>query len=168
MASVLSQRNMVEINLPLVYGPKYRSSLKADADSVNLFSWSPHYYEMGMKLSSLLEEPGLPISLREAFTCRLHQVMDLSLNSSHEDTTKYTSKFDELERVLFLAGYQSVIEFQNWHSRKSRFLNSFSLAKGFEPTHVDNLEKENSARGEIQANHYDASSNSASKKPKTK
>eukprot|EP01135_Chromosphaera_perkinsii_P007619 Nk52_evm75s914 gene=Nk52_evmTU75s914 len=128
LASILRKRNMVDMDTPNIFGPKYRASLKADASTVDLHSWCPHYYDVGMKIANLMGEPNLGPDLKQAFLDRFHLIMDLSLNSAHEDTSAFTSKLDELERQLFMSGFRAVIEYHKWHSRKIGKLSASAAA----------------------------------------
>ncbi len=54
LASGLRSANYVEVRLPKTFSLRLRESLKADASSVRLRDKSPHFYEVGLRMSDLV------------------------------------------------------------------------------------------------------------------
>ena len=71
---------------------------------VNLREKTPYYYEFGIQVASLLDDETLIPELRRSMTLRYRLVLDRSLNSRNEDTTKFTQKLTNSEQFLFKAG----------------------------------------------------------------
>lgn len=67
MATVLTTKNMTEIELPKHYGGRIREELMAGATAVNLREYSYYYFEFGLKLSKLTRDSDLRTTLKLAF-----------------------------------------------------------------------------------------------------
>ena len=68
LASTLSDKNMIEIELPKHYGSRIREDIMAGATAVPLREYSFYYFEVGWKLSRLMRDADLRKTLRTAFT----------------------------------------------------------------------------------------------------
>jgi GINS complex subunit 3 len=53
LAQYLARREHVQIDLPNVFGTRFKATLLADATVVNLAERCPFYYELGIKFADL-------------------------------------------------------------------------------------------------------------------
>jgi GINS complex subunit 3 len=68
LAHTLTDKNMVEIELPRHYGSRIREDIMAGASAVPLREYSFYYFEVGWKLSKFTRDNDLKRNLRTAFT----------------------------------------------------------------------------------------------------
>lgn len=68
LATTLTEKNMVDIELPKHYGSRIREDIMAGASAVPLREYSFYYFEVGWKISRLLRDTDLRKTLRIAFT----------------------------------------------------------------------------------------------------
>lgn len=68
LSQILTEKNMIEIELPKHYGSRIREDIMAGAIVVPLREYSFYYFEVGWKLSKLTRDNDLRKTLRIAFT----------------------------------------------------------------------------------------------------
>lgn len=126
MGGHLARKNYVLLNLPQHYGATMRSRLSADAASVPVRDRSAHYFEVGMRLCSLITDLEVIPEVKEALRSGLGQrVVDLvsRAQSAHgKDLTLQCRQLTDEERDLFNLTRATCLEFDNWRSRKRPYL----------------------------------------------
>lgn len=77
LATRLKDSNFVDVRLPKTFSVKLRESLKADAAGVKLRDKSPHFYEVGLRMSELVQTEDtqtLPADIQATLAIRVRLV----------------------------------------------------------------------------------------------
>jgi len=134
MVQPLSKRNWVDFAFPKVYGRHFREVLTADSSPqvVSLHDKIPFFEEAGCRMAidvlelhqqeqqppeQAMEAKEVCDTLKKAIVNRSQQLLDLSENSSGEDTSRLLKGLTEREKQLFAIGQQSSRQFQLWKVR---------------------------------------------------
>ena len=67
------------------------------------------------------------VLLSQTFQSRLRKIMDLSLNSSEDDSNTLKERLDQTEKLLFECGQKSTKEFSEWESRAVEKMSSSNM-----------------------------------------
>lgn len=67
LATYLAECKIVDVELPKHYGSKMRDAILAGAAPINLKDFSHYYFDVGLKLSKLLNDIDLQRTMRTAF-----------------------------------------------------------------------------------------------------
>ena len=108
-------RQMANIEIPKFYGESYRNTLEADPSIISLKDRSNYFFEVGGKLSSLLEGSNLIELLLKVFIAR---VIHLFNEISHNIDPKIIKKLTELEIEIYEKGMKTHRELRDWQERK--------------------------------------------------
>ncbi len=61
---------------------------------------------------------------------RFRDILNYSLNSRGEDTTRFTRRLTEIEKKLFMAGSASAKDYHAWKSRRTEAIRASSILTG--------------------------------------
>lgn len=115
LGSLMAMREMVNIEVPKFYGESYRNTLEADPRIISLKERSNYFFEVGGKLSSLLEGANLIELLLKVFISRvLHLFNEITNNSD----PKIVKKLTEIELEIYERGMKTFRELHDWQERK--------------------------------------------------
>ncbi|CAE7660410.1 gins3, partial [Symbiodinium sp. CCMP2456] len=78
VARMLALRNVVELELPVIFAEEMQESLRADPLVCRLGEKSPYYFEAGMKIAGQLKLAQLEEALVEAFRRRWCEIVRLT------------------------------------------------------------------------------------------
>jgi GINS complex subunit 3 len=119
--------------LPRSYKEIYREILLADANVVDLHKLGPHFYEFGLYLMNHSAEEGDLIGevLCETFKTRFRNILDAAQNCRDEEKLKETDKMDELERDLFMQGFNTRFDIVGWMNRSFKRINTSNIVSSF-------------------------------------
>ena len=132
LAEPLAKRRHVDLQLPKFYSAAYRNALRASANvapvegmdliDLNLRQQSDFYFDVGVQLSTLLEdEADLGGMMLSGFAHRFHHVLDASLNVTGKvDSSAIKEKLTLRERQLFDAGRDAASQYSSWKAEKTR------------------------------------------------
>jgi GINS complex subunit 3 len=98
LAQMLSEKNMIEIELPKHYGSRIREDIMAGATAVPLREYSYYYFEVGWKLSRLMRDADLRKTLRIAFTGERYKALLARAMAKYDSFSSSTSL------ILFIVG----------------------------------------------------------------
>lgn len=101
LTSVLTSRNMVKLELPRVFGPRFQVSFLADPSIVNLKDRCPYFYELGLKLQMLSQDVDLGQTLQKALAWRFKDIVIRSQTHQSSDYTAFSARLANLEARLF-------------------------------------------------------------------
>jgi hypothetical protein len=106
LAEALKPNNYIDLKLPRMFGLSVRQSLKADAKSVKLREKSPFFYELGLKMSELVDgevTKDLPKDILHALAQRIEDVLERAPRGLGKDTNAYKNGLAVLEAELYLS-----------------------------------------------------------------
>lgn len=87
------------LDLPACLSGQVINALKADARSVHLRPWAPHFYDLGSRILDLFEDEELMAVLGETLKVRAKEIADQALNyNSVGEVSEFTANLDERER----------------------------------------------------------------------
>jgi len=134
MIQPLNKRNWVEFQFPKIYGKYFREVLRANATPqvVTLHDKSPYFEDFGLRMSmdlvehlereggeALEEAKQAYLTIQSAMVIRSHSLLNLSENSSNEDTSRLLKGLTEHEKRVFAVGQQSSEAFKAWKERNT-------------------------------------------------
>ncbi|CAH8497081.1 unnamed protein product [Dicrocoelium dendriticum] len=125
------RRQLVSVDLPLIYRDAFTEVFDADPCVVDLRKKAPFYYLLLIQLSQLsaARASRLAVTGTRVFQARLRSVMDAALNAGRQDTLFSTSKFEHLEMALFRLGQSERLQLERWIQRKHYKLESTPVPK---------------------------------------
>jgi GINS complex subunit 3 len=142
MIQPLNKRNWVEFQFPKIYGKHFREVLRANSDPqvVSLHDKAPYFEDFGLRMASdvcehnqegeqAAESREAYITIQNAMVNRSQHLLDLSENSSHEDTSKLVKGLTERERELFSIGQASSQSFRAWKERNTATIKKAQVGK---------------------------------------
>ena len=106
LAEALKPNNYIDLKLPRMFGLSVRQSLKADAKSVKLREKSPFFYELGLRMSELVDgevTKDLPKDILHALAQRIEDVLERAPRGLGKDTNVYKNGLAVLEADLYLS-----------------------------------------------------------------
>ena len=118
LLTALAARNMVAVESPSFYGPKFRSELLADPSVLDIRSRCPFFYNLGVAATAIFADDELLPSLMKCLVARYRKILDTSQNSHNEDTSKFTRNLTHLELELYRAGYRGAEQYFRWKNRQ--------------------------------------------------
>eukprot|EP01116_Phalansterium_solitarium_P009927 TRINITY_DN24282_c0_g1_i1.p1 TRINITY_DN24282_c0_g1~~TRINITY_DN24282_c0_g1_i1.p1 ORF type:complete len:199 (-),score=40.25 TRINITY_DN24282_c0_g1_i1:150-746(-) len=119
LARVLCEKTFAKAQLPLVFSQKNLGNLKAEPMSVSLGS-SPFFYDIGQQIALLAnDDTRLSLALLHSFDVRMQAVIDQCFNLRNADLTDFSRKLANVEKRMFLAGYNSITEFERWKNHQT-------------------------------------------------
>lgn len=106
----MALRDLAKIEVPKFFGESYRNTLEADPKIISLKERSNYFFEIGGKLSSILEGTNLIGLLLNVFIARVfHLFNEITQNSD----PKIIKKLTELELEIYERGMKTVRELQD-------------------------------------------------------
>ena len=111
----MALREMANIEVPKFFGESYRNTLEADPKIISLKERSSYFFEIGSKLSSLLDGANLIPLLLKVFIAR---VIHLFNEITHSSDQKILKKLTELELEIYEKGMKTVREHFDWRERQ--------------------------------------------------
>jgi len=126
LAAAWRVEEIAEVQYPQFHGLTMRNNLQAGASVVS-FQKCPYFYQIGLLLAEIMNETDgsardLPNCLANAYKSRFQSILDKSRNWQDADYTKFTNSLDRQEQTLFLSGYLSQLDFDNWKKLLSSIL----------------------------------------------
>ncbi len=115
LAESLAERRVVSVAVPKCYTGNMRSSLRADASSVDLHTACPRYFTLGVQVARLLRAPSLIPMLVTARAQRAWRIVDEGAN----DMLYMLYRLDNSERALFYNARAAAIARELWIERRS-------------------------------------------------
>lgn len=98
--------NFVEVLLPArTFSTRLREQLLADAMSVRLRERSPHFYELGLRVSDLVDTDDtreLPTIIQAALAQRVERILEAAPRLLGKDSSAFQAGLTDLEAQLFL------------------------------------------------------------------
>lgn len=124
----MAKESIVNVDIPKTYREGYREILAADACTVILNKWNPHYYEVGMYLKKFNNRDCemMMDSLLLTFRARFRLVMDRAQNPVSDPTLN--NLLPRLERDLFLSGRKAKLQLNEWLKKGSNVIESSQSA----------------------------------------
>lgn len=142
MIQPLNKRNWVDFQFPKIYGRYFRESLRANSDPqvVSLHDKAPYFEDFGLKMTldmcdhSTEEEQAAEareayVTIMNAMVNRSRCLLDLSENSSNEDTSTLLKGLTEREKELFAVGQASSQSFRLWKERSAATIKKAQVGK---------------------------------------
>lgn len=133
LAETLVDRGDVTLEMPQFLTPRFRRMIKAGPSSVNLRDFSAYFYEVGKHVLPLVDDAAaneIKEIMRLAFGGeRYRDILNNSMNSLDEDTTEFTRKLTEEEKMLFQAGVQDSTDFIQWKGRKTEVITAAAVVE---------------------------------------
>lgn len=115
LGTTMAMRQLATIEVPKYYGESYRNTLEADPSIISLKDRSTYFFEVGGKLSSLLEGTNLIELLLKVFIAR---VIHLYNQITHSTDPRIVKKLTELELEIYEKGMKTHREMHDWQERK--------------------------------------------------
>lgn len=142
MIQPLNKRNWVEFQFPKIYGKYFRETLRANSDPqvVSLHDKAPYFEDFGLRMAIDVcehsQDGEQPAEAREAYLIiqnamvnRSRHLLDLSENSSNEDTSTLLKGLTQRERQLFAVGQLSSQSFRAWKERSAATIKKAQVGK---------------------------------------
>ncbi|KAK4057586.1 DNA replication protein [Microbotryomycetes sp. JL221] len=128
LASVLYNKDMIDMSLPRCYNSRIRNALNASSLNVdlrNLGGAGMCFFSGGNKLMSIVEDEQLVTLLHSTFKQRMFEIQDQSQHSSADSggegsAYEFCQKLDSWEKQLFNVGEQSAKDFKAWQQIKHK------------------------------------------------
>jgi GINS complex subunit 3 len=116
---MLAERNYVKLEMPKVFGPRFSTNLLADPPHVNLKDRCFYFYELGLKLSLLVNDPSILSVLQEALASRFQGIIDRDPVRRDSTYNAFTAKLANAEEALFAQKYASALQRRRWRTGES-------------------------------------------------
>jgi GINS complex subunit 3 len=133
LAETLVNRGDVNMEIPVYLSTRFRRMIQAGPASVNLREFSVYFFEVAKHILPLVNEQEakeIVEILRLAFGGeRYRNILNNSMNSQDEDTTEFTRKLTESEKLLFDAGMLDSTDFIRWKGRKNDLIEASKLVE---------------------------------------
>jgi len=101
LTQVLTTRNMVTVELPKCFTPRFKTALLADPAVVDLRDRQEFFYELGTKLSTLSRDPEISDMLQKTLSVRYLEILKRHTSWRSMDFTSFTSRLANMEAKLF-------------------------------------------------------------------
>uniref|UniRef100_A0A0X3PDU6 DNA replication complex GINS protein PSF3 n=1 Tax=Schistocephalus solidus TaxID=70667 RepID=A0A0X3PDU6_SCHSO len=126
-----SRRQLLALDLPIIYREGYREVFSADPWVVDLRKKGPYFYSIGCHLLNLSNPELLSVitTVENAFQRRFKVLMEVALNANRRDIQALTTRLEDLELALFRIGQRDRLHLERWSSRHHERLEASSVAK---------------------------------------
>lgn len=149
LATELSTKGMVDVEMPKHFGPKMREELQSSSD-INVRDFSPYFFDVGLKLSKLSRDDDLVRTLKAALCGhRYTALLAHALSNFQDDAVDYMYKLTTVEQAIYRKGIETSKDLHVWRSRKGNILQIAPILKQKFLSRGDNHYSSNATSGGV-------------------
>jgi len=130
LAQGFVRRNSMELETPNIYGPTAQEDLSRDPTVCRLSDKSLYYFEVGVRIASLLKDNDLLRRLSDGLLERWREVVNLlgkfgvaksSVSALNPGASLFQQTFTLLEQEMYFGGREAESHFKQWTERFAVF-----------------------------------------------